>query len=258
MSSQTTIWNIETQLGYEPAGFVATHTDWYEWRETTLIIFIERIRSEIAGDSTISAYLDGIAVVDTDDLSRYDVSAAFDKNLIVIWAPNEEITPSNGRDDRHLSCKISVYTRDLKGLDDNGPTERAGGRRGLKGAVAQQLLRERRRAVHLADAYRVGGDTRRPGRVSTRGKQTDALGCWASLGQPVLEVGTMLKVKYTGEEVLDDHPTGRWEPDEVREIGRSCAVALVRERADMELVEDDPKPKAKPKPRKGKAGGEDE
>jgi hypothetical protein len=68
----------------------------------------------------------------------------------------------------------------------------------------------------------------------------------------------MLKVKYTGEEVLDDHPTGRWEPDEVREIGRSCAVALVRERADMELVEDDPKPKAKPKPRKGKAGGEDE
>jgi hypothetical protein len=119
MSSQTTIWNIETQLGYEPAGFVATHTDWYEWRETALITFIERIRSEIAGDSTISAYLDGVAVVDTDDLSRYDVSAAFDKNLIVIWAPNEEITPSNGRDDRHLSCKISVYTRDLKGLDDN-------------------------------------------------------------------------------------------------------------------------------------------
>ncbi len=122
MSSQTTIWDIKTQLGYEPSGFVATHTDWYEWRETALITFIERLRNEIAGDTTISAYLDGIAVVDGDDLSRYDIGASLAKNLIVIFAPKETIdhtTGGAGRDDRNLECKISVYTKDLKGLDDN-------------------------------------------------------------------------------------------------------------------------------------------
>jgi hypothetical protein len=69
----------------------------------------------------------------------------------------------------------------------------------------------------------------------------------------------MLKVKYTGETPLEDHPTGRWEPGEERMMGRACAIALVRERGDMELVKDDPKPKRKPRPSKtATAGGEDE
>jgi hypothetical protein len=119
MSSQTKIYTVAVQGGYEPAGFVVTHTDWYEWRENALITFIKRTRSEIENDATISAYLEGLAVVDDDDLGRYDIGASFDKNMVVIFAPNEDIVPTAGRDDVHLECKISVYTRNHTGLDSD-------------------------------------------------------------------------------------------------------------------------------------------
>ncbi len=66
-----------------------------------------------------------------------------------------------------------------------------------------------------------------------------------------------VKVKYIGDGPLE-HPSGAWKPGDERMMGGSCALALVRERGDMELVKDDPKPKAKPKPKGPKAGGEDE
>lgn len=47
----------------------------------------------------------------------------------------------------------------------------------------------------------------------------------------------MLEVKYTGEKPLIGHPTGDWEPEETRMMGRSVAISLVHERADMVLVE---------------------
>ena len=66
----------------------------------------------------------------------------------------------------------------------------------------------------------------------------------------------MLKVQYTGEVPLVDHPTGPWKPDEVKEMGDACADALVRERGDMAIYTSD-KPRAtKKKPKEDEAGGD--
>jgi hypothetical protein len=64
----------------------------------------------------------------------------------------------------------------------------------------------------------------------------------------------MIGVKYTGIEVLPDHPTGRWEPGEVKMFSRTIAIALTLERGDMILDEgkQEPKPLG---PTKAKAKG---
>lgn len=68
----------------------------------------------------------------------------------------------------------------------------------------------------------------------------------------------MLRVKYTGEVPLVDHPTGPWKPDEVKGMGDACALALVRERGDMNIYTDAKPRAAKKKPKEDKAGGESE
>jgi hypothetical protein len=69
----------------------------------------------------------------------------------------------------------------------------------------------------------------------------------------------MIGVKYTGVEILRDHPTGEWKPGEIKMFGRVQAIALARERADMEIVEGkELKPPSPPKVKAKKAKGADE
>jgi hypothetical protein len=115
------ISEIELVLSLE-TDYTVTDSDWYEWRENALIAFLERVRSEISGDATISAYLDGIAVVNHDDLSRYDIRADNDDNLIVIHSPHEVVSEEeggSGRNNRHLHCSVTAFTRNPAGLDAN-------------------------------------------------------------------------------------------------------------------------------------------
>ena len=64
----------------------------------------------------------------------------------------------------------------------------------------------------------------------------------------------MIQVKYTGKEELK-HRSGTWRPGEAKMMGRAVALALVRERGDMEIVESVPKAKPK-KPQPQKDGAE--
>jgi hypothetical protein len=115
------IYEDEFVLSLE-TDYTVTETDWYEWRENALKTFLERIRTEISGDSTISAYLDGIAVVNHDDLARHDIMALLDDNLVVVHSPREEVSEEeggSGRNNRHLYCTVTAYTRNPAGLDAN-------------------------------------------------------------------------------------------------------------------------------------------
>jgi hypothetical protein len=112
---------LNVELLYTQSGFNPTHTDYFEFTETILKTFMERLQSEIKNDATIAAYNAGrVVIVTVLDLKRYNLNAMLSTDLFIIHSPTEhhEIGyGGTGRDDVILQADISYVVRSAKGFD---------------------------------------------------------------------------------------------------------------------------------------------
>lgn len=116
------------ELTYTPS-FTKTHEDWFEYVENPMKTFIERMQSEIVGDSNIDVYYSGVGkvpVIRTGDITRHDINALCEKHIIFLHNPRWEDVESaggNGRDDRLFYINLGVGVKSSKGYDPSTARE---------------------------------------------------------------------------------------------------------------------------------------
>ena len=112
----------ELEVTGEYQGYIVTSRDYYEYTESMIKTFIERVQAAITGDATISNWLDRCVVVADRTLARRYINAHLSKNLIVIHSffeePDAELRGPM-RQNYQLHATISCIGRSGKELDAN-------------------------------------------------------------------------------------------------------------------------------------------